>query len=216
MEQFIERERTFTRNAGHELRTPMAVIKGSLELLTNRPLEDKDREIIERMQRVTQEMQTMFETLLMLAREEDVFAENTSINEVLAEEIEMLTEVAEARNNRVTLVEATDAVCNAKPSVLSIIASNLIRNALIYTENGDVEITVNEHHFAVKDNGVGMSDTDMDNAFTAFFRGETAKTVNSGQGLGLALVRRLAQQLEWRVQVESKLGEGTLFKVWYR
>lgn len=216
--QFIERERTFTRNAGHELRTPIAVMKGSLDLLeadASRP--DKDKRIFERMRRVVNDMETLLETLLTLAREEDVFADDrtTSVNQVIAEEIELLTEFADEKGNQIEFLEDVEALCSAKPRVLAIMLSNLVRNALTYTTGGVVTIQITPSCVIVKDTGIGMSEEDMDNAFTAFFRGDTASRTTRGQGLGLALVRRLAQQLGWRVELDSKLGSGTEFKVWF-
>lgn len=219
LENFIERERTFTRDAGHELRTPIAVMKGSLDILeSNKDRPDADLKVFQRMRRVVVDMETLLETLLMLAREEDVFAVEgpTSVNHVIAEEIELLTEYAEKNNNRIELIEEFDVVCNARPRVLAIIMSNLIRNALTYTENGRVTIRISDRYVAVTDTGIGMSEEDMDSAFTAFFRGENAKITANGQGLGLALVRRLAQQLDWRVDLDSEEGVGTEFRVWYR
>ena len=194
-------------------------MKGSLDLLeadADRP--EKDRRIFERMRRVVNDMETLLETLLTLAREEDVFAddESTSVNQVIAEEIELLTEFAEAQGNRIEFVEEVEAVCRAKPRVLAIIVSNLLRNALTYTEHGVVTVHLTAEQLVIRDTGIGMSEADMENAFTAFFRGDTAARTTRGQGLGLALVRRLAQQLNWRVDMDSQLGEGTEFRVSYQ
>ncbi len=219
LEQFIERERTFTRNAGHELRTPIAVMKGSLDLLqadAGRP--DADKRVFERMRRVVTDMELLLETLLMLAREEDVFVEGekTSINQVIAEELELLAELADEQGNKIEFLEDVEGFCNAKPRVLAIMLGNLLRNALTYTKNGVVTIQITDDYVIIRDTGIGMSSEDMDNAFTAFFRGDTASREARGQGLGLALVRRLSQQLNWRVELQSALGKGTEFKVWYR
>ena len=219
LDSFIERERTFTRNASHELRTPIAVIKGSLELLASRPtLSEDDAPVIERMRRVAHDMETILETLLMLAREEDVFSDApTNLNQVVAEEIELLAQLAEENGNTVDFIEEIDATCRAKPNVLAIIVSNLLRNALTYTHNGKVTVRVTDRYLAVSDTGIGMSETDSDNAFTAFYRGEGAKAATrGGQGLGLALVRRLSQQLGWRVDLDSELNKGTEFRMLYR
>lgn len=217
LDQFIERERTFTRNAGHELRTPIAVVKGSLEVLASRPtLHASDADVVSRMQRVVVEMETVLETLLMLAREEDVFGETqASINHVIAEEIEMLVQLAESRGNEIEFIEEVEASCDAKASVVAIILSNLIRNAINFTENGNITIRLTAECIAISDTGIGMSETDAENAFTAFYRGEGAKQTSSGQGLGLALVRRLSQQLGWRVEVNSEIDCGTEIRVWY-
>ena len=219
LEQFIERERTFTRNAGHELRTPIAVMKGSLDILESTASQGRvDEAVLIRMRRVVDDMEVLLETLLMLAREEDVRAEpgETDLNQVLAEEIELHTQLAEDTRNRVAFVETAQRRCDAKPRVLAIIFGNLLRNALNYTREGTVRVEVLEDRFVVADDGVGMSEAEADKAFTAFFRGANADELAQGQGLGLALVRRLVQQLGWRVAFESEVGRGTTFTVWFR
>jgi len=219
LEQFIERERTFTRDAGHELRTPIAVLKGSLDIFENtaHDLNATQNKVLGRMRRAVTEMETLLETLLLLAREEEVFIAQdeppTSVNQVVAEEIELLAELAEQNHNRIVLQEDGEAVCRAKPRVLGIIVSNLLRNALTYTENGTVTVRIEPDHFVVRDTGVGIAEEDQDKVFTAFYRGDNTKHSASGQGLGLALVRRLSQQLDWPVKVRSTLGEGTDFLV---
>ena len=221
LEQFIERERTFTRDAGHELRTPIAVLKGSLDILeTSADRPERDLKVLRRMRRVVGDMETLLETLLMLAREEDVrlapedAAQITSLNQTIAEEMELLAALAQENGNEMHLIEQADLECDVKPRVLAIMMSNLIRNALTYTRNGRVTVTIAADHVAIEDTGIGMSGEELDQVFSAFYRGERAKSSASGQGLGLALVRRLAQRLDWRVEVESEEGVGTCFKVW--
>ena len=219
LEQFIERERTFTRDAGHELRTPIAVMKGSLDILEgNKERPEQDHKVLERMRRVVVDMEMLLETLLMLAREEDVFADDgsTSVNQVAAEEIELLTELAERHNNHIEFIEDAEGMCNAKSRVLAIIMRNLIGNALNYTHDGQVTVRVGNQCLTVTDTGIGMSAEEKNRAFTAFYRGERAKEQAGGQGLGLALVRRLTEQLGWRVELESEPGVGTEFKVWFK
>ncbi len=219
--QFIERERTFTRDAGHELRTPIAVLKGSLDIYESmgHDLNESQNKVLARMRRAVTEMETLLETLLLLAREEDVFIAAdgseplTSVNQVVTQEIELLTDLAERNNNRIVLQEDGEAVCKAKPRVLGIIISNLLRNALTYTQDGTVTIRIAPDHFMVRDTGVGIAEEDQDKVFTAFYRGDNTKHSADGQGLGLALVRRLSQQLDWPVKVRSTLGEGTEFLV---
>ncbi len=218
LDQFIERERTFTRNAGHELRTPIAVIKGSLELLSqSESLSERDNSAVARLRRVVGEMETVLEALLMLAREENVRSDTpVSVNQVIAEEIELLSELAEQQGNKVIVKEDTEATCYARASVLAIIMGNLLRNAINFTNNGTVTVHITTDRVTVSDTGIGMSLEDAENAFTAFYRGSAAASTAPGQGLGLALVRRLTQQLEWRVAIDSELDKGATFTVWMR
>ena len=217
MELFIERERTFTRNAGHELRTPIAVLKGSLELMRVRSdVPAEAQKVTQRMTRAVNEMETMLETLLMLAREAEVYGDTeTHVGDVLAEEIELLADLAGEHRNQVVFQENARVECSVKSSVLAIIVGNLLRNALTYTTAGTVTVTLEADHFAIRDTGVGMSQEEVEHAFTAFFRG-SVKGAHRGQGLGLALVRRLTNQLGWTVTVQSEKDVGSEFKVFFR
>ncbi len=216
LDQFIERERTFTSNAGHELRTPIAVLKGSLEVMTQHDLPEQDRGVVERMQRVVGDMETLLETLLMLAREREVSSDDpVSLNQVVAEEIELLSELAEERGNSIVFEEEVEASVSVQPRVLAILVGNLLRNALQYTQDGKVTVRLTALYIAVTDTGIGMAPQELAASFDAFYRGAGAQQLNEGQGLGLALVRRLIDQLEWRIDVESEPGVGTEFRIWY-
>ena len=208
---FLERERTFTRNAGHELRTPIAVMKGSLDILESRnDLASRDQTVLARMRRVVGDMEVLLETLLTLAREEDVFApEGCSVNLIVAEEVELLTDLAQDKGLALTIENHAELSCNARPRVLGIIVSNLVRNAISYTEAGNVTVVIDAAGFSVRDSGIGIAEGDLEHIFTAFFRSSAVVSHSDGQGLGLALVKRLCNQLGWRLAVQSELGQGT-------
>ena len=215
LQLFVERERTFTRNAGHELRTPIAVLKGSVELLErNTDRSEADSRIIHRIRRVTGDMETLLETLLMLAREEDVTGEeDESINQIAFEQVELLTSINDENNNELQIEENAQISVRVRGRVAAIIISNLLRNAISYTQNGLVTLSVNETGFAVSDTGIGISPSDQDRVFAAFYRSEAVASSTSGQGLGLALVKRLCDQLGWTVQLDSELGVGTTVRI---
>jgi signal transduction histidine kinase len=217
LDRFIERERTFTRDAGHELRTPIAVMKGSLDILEAAPeRSDTDKKTIARMRRVVGDMETLLETLLLLAREENLVSTDgpTNVNLIVAEQIELLQDVAESNGNTVSLSEEGECWTGAKDRVVAIIVSNLLRNAFTYTHDGRVDVTVDADKLTIQDTGVGMSEDELEKVFTAFYRGDTARSTGaSGQGLGLALVRRLTEQLHWPVEVGSEPDKGTVFTV---
>ena len=169
------------------------------------------------MRKVMTEMETLLETLLMLAREENVLENDatTSVNQVLFEELEKLRELAEQNGNAIDLKEDAEVTCRAKPRVLAIIISNLLRNALTYTRNGRVTIRIAPNYFEIEDTGIGMEQSEREQAFTAFYRGERSRHQVSGQGLGLALVRRLTDQLDWTVELHSRPDVGTTVRVYF-
>ena len=214
----IDRERVFTRDAGHELRTPVAVFKGSLDLLETAPeshWRERDQQALKRMRRTVEDMETLLETLLLLARGEVAAAvtDETSVNEVAAVQIDELRALADEKSNTVTLHEAAELRVRAPVKVVQIVIGNLLRNALTYTANGTVDVTVAANAVKVADTGPGMSRPDLANAFEPFYRADASRGTSRGHGLGLSIVRRLSQQFGWQLAANSRLGEGTTMEV---
>ncbi len=212
----LERERVFTRDAGHELRTPVAVFKGSLDLLerdAKRPRQD--RLALARMRRTVQDMESLLETLLLLAREESAAfsGKATGISSLIREEVAAMRTLAEQRGNRLEMHCDIDLRVEAPPQVVRIVVGNLLRNALTYTQDGKVEVVVFNAGIRIKDTGAGMSHEELANAFEPFFRSDSSRNAAHGHGLGLSIVRRLARHYGWTVEASSEPGRGTTVTV---
>lgn len=206
----IERERLFTRNASHELRTPIAVIKGNLDLLKYRAEQPKMREqAMDRMQRAVKDMQGLIETLLLLSREDEQHLESSMLDipELLGKVLE--TEAGIALDNDIAygMQILSPLQLDAPEKVISILFANLIRNAFSYTKAGSVNLEIGRNYVAVKDTGIGMNEEELSHAFEPFFRGERHNI--DGHGLGLALVARLCKSYNWALDVKSAPDKGT-------
>ncbi len=213
MESFIERERTFTRNASHELRTPLAVVKANLNLLAKFDDPSRRQRVIERMSRTVTDMEALVETLLILARESEskLSWSLVLINDLIAEICDQVRR-AVPRENVELSIRATGLVeIEAPERVVAIVFTNLIRNAMTYTESGKVEIVIESNRVMVKDTGVGMSESDLERMFEPFYRGHDRS--NEGYGLGMAIVRRLCDRFGWVLEADSELGVGTEIRV---
>ena len=215
----IERERIFTRDAGHELRTPLAVFKGSLDLLereTDRPAHDRDA--LARMRRTADEMESLLKTLLLLAREESAAAEEgpTSVNRVVRGEIQALEGAARRRGNQILWRADEEVMVDAPAPALRIVVGNLLRNAVAYTEDGTVNVTLFGEGLRLEDSGVGMSREELASMFEPFFRSDAARAAGKGHGLGLSIVRRLTLQYGWGLNVRSQPGAGTTVELRFR
>lgn len=212
----IERERIFTRDAGHELRTPVAVFKGSLDLMEqNRQRPEHDAQALARMRKTVEDMEALLETLLLLAREEELAApaEPILVNDVVSTQLDTLRFLAERGCNQTKLAEEAELRIRVPRKVLEIVLGNLIRNALTYTSKGVVTVTVTAASVRVSDTGIGMSSAELENAFEPFFRAEPSRSVTKGHGLGLSIVRRLARQFGWTLLTASQPNEGTSVEV---
>ena len=105
------------------------------------------------------------------------------------------------------LAAPSEAARLRKRHVFAVMIGNLIRNACLYTEQRSVIVEVGTNEVRVTDTGSGMSEDDLERAFQPFYRG--SRTGPRGHGIGLAIVRRIADRYRWQVTLESALGRGT-------
>ncbi len=210
MQTMLERERLFTRNASHELRTPIAVVLANLDLLEQRKHDPTlSAEVITRMRRAVSDMQGLIETLLLLARDEQKFLNRKTVDveELANRELDM--QAAACAHPGVTheLIVEHPLSVDAPEQVVSMIFANLLRNAFTYTTEGHVDVIIRRRSVVIQDTGIGMSPQDLEHAFEPFFRGSNHS--DEGYGLGLALVARLCQRYDWKIVADSIDGRGT-------
>jgi signal transduction histidine kinase len=214
LESYIQRERNFTRNASHELRTPLAVIKANLDLLARFDDPEKRQRVVDRMLRTVRDMEALVETLLILARESEskLSCSSVVVNDLLADTLDQVVRALRPSDDIETAIRARGLLeVDAPERVLAIVFTNLLRNALTYTEKGRVEVLIDRHGIVVRDTGCGMSESDLERMFEPFYRGHDRS--NEGYGLGLAIVMRLCSRFGWTVQADSELGVGTEIRV---
>ena len=96
---------------------------------------------------------------------------------------------------------------SAPSRVLAVMVGNLLSNACQYTDQGDIEVRIEEDRVSVRDTGIGMTRETLQRAFDPFYR---ADQDIGGMGLGLSVVRRLGERFGWPVVLESVPGSGTL------
>lgn len=219
LQSFVERERVFTRDAGHELRTPVAVFKGSLDLLeANAERPPAEKKALARMRRTVQDMESLLETLLMLARESEtaVPKEDVVVNDLVAGQLEQLSHTPRRSGIALSVHEQAELRVRAPPKVVEIVLGNLMRNAINYTREGKVEVTIGPRGVAVSDTGVGMSGEELERAFDPFYRADESRGLTRGHGLGLSIVKRLVRQFGWSLSAHSTPGEGTTIEVRFR
>lgn len=211
LEEFVERERNFTRDASHELRSPITVIKVAADVLAEEEgLSQFGRRSTQRIRRAIRDMEALIEAFLILAREADVGLpeEDFLVSEVVAEEIDRAEGLVAGKPVSVRWVREADFALHAPPRVLSVMLSNLLRNACLYTEQGEVTVTIGADWIRIEDTGVGMSAEDLERVGQPFYRG-AATSAKGGHGVGLTIVRRLSDRFGWPVELKSELGVGT-------
>ena len=213
LEEFVERERAFTRDASHELRTPLTVIKASADMLLDEDVSPFTQRAAERILHSVRDMESLIESFLILARESDsgLPEEEFSVNDSVHEEIERAQPLCEGKPVHIVREERARLALYSSPRAFSVLIGNLIRNACQYTERGRVTVSVETDRVVVRDTGVGMSEEEQARAFVSFFRGGQGR--GSGHGIGLTIVKRLADRCGWEVGMSSEQGVGTTVSI---
>lgn len=211
----LTRERLFTSDVSHELRTPLMVVASSCELLLENPnLDARARAQVQRISRACQDMRDLVQTFLLLARAQnsDVTQIPTMTLESAAHELlEQWRAPIESKGLQLhfRIEQAGQGTFNA--TYLRAVLGNLLRNALHYTDSGQISLILLADGFLVEDTGVGIPEDEREAMFQPFVRGDSQR--GDGLGLGLSLVQRICAIEGWVVSLSAVEPQGCRFRV---
>jgi signal transduction histidine kinase len=220
LQRAFQQQRRFAADAAHQLRTPLTVLRGELDVALRRPRQPEDyQRVLATLRDQTSELQQIVESLLFLAHAEagEGLPDSQTIHwsDWLPEYLTHWSSHPRADDLRLELIH--DASLSTSTSLLRQVLDNLVSNAFKYSESGRPVLILadaagREATITVKDEGCGISPEDQQSIFDPFFR--SAKARNSGihgTGIGLAIVDRIASALSGRVTVGSRPGAGSRF-----
>ncbi|WP_181919351.1 HAMP domain-containing sensor histidine kinase [Alkalilimnicola ehrlichii] len=205
MQQMLTREREFSADVSHELRNPLAVIQGAVEVIRDDPgLSRRTLKAVERLDNAGERMRDTVNTLLLMVREPSrKLDEAVDVADCVSTLIEHNRQVWPVTPAWVRVAKPT---VRAPRAAVEIIVSNLIRNAVTHSGSNEVNVTLESNRLIVSDNGVGIAPEELPRITERGRRGCAAKV--EGYGLGLALVQRLCERYGWRLEIET-CSEGT-------
>ena len=213
----VARERNFTRDASHELRTPLTVIRMASDMaLADSGLTPRLQRSLQRIQRAGRDMEAVIDAFLLLAREVDVEPQSElfDVGEVVRYEAANVEELLQGKQVQLRVLVEGSQMLMAPPRVMHVVVANLLRNACLYTDVGEVEVRVMPGQVVVRDTGIGMSSEALARIFDPFFRADGGRQL--GVGLGMPIVRRLCERCGWRIEIDSREGQGTTVTLLYR
>jgi signal transduction histidine kinase len=222
----FEGQERFVSDASHELKTPLAILRGELDLMRSRSRtpEETSAFLASASQELDQ-LSRLVEDLLLLARMDagagSMARRPLRLDEVVLEVVARTQRMAKARGIKVRFdlsggEDASEFCVLGDSNLLHSLLHNLIENAVKFSPD-EATVTVkmtsqaNEVVTTVIDEGPGIPPDEQTRIFDRFFRAEGAREKTSGMGLGLAIARRIAEAHEAKLWVESELGRGSRF-----
>ena len=219
LEHSFLQQRRFVSDAAHELKTAVAVLKSSLQLLTLKQRTAMEYERgIERSQLDCQRMEETVAKMLTLARVESnsvPAAVATDLTEVLRQVSQQFDSMAELKRLQILVLAEGPVMVDIEPEQLQLLCGNLVLNALQHSPPGSAIRAVVQQdgaqaQLAIEDDGEGIAAQDLPNVFDRFYRGDPSRSRNTGgTGLGLAICKAIASRWQGSIEIASDLGVGT-------
>ncbi|MHB8883180.1 MAG: sensor histidine kinase [Thermodesulfovibrionales bacterium] len=222
MAEALQREeahrKRLTSNIAHELRTPLAVAKANIEAMIDGVVEDREAGL-ENVRLEIERLITLVEGIEDITKAEASFFVKSAYTELDLPEflgviVTKLMPVAMEKGLSLSLAEGPPLIVPTDMEKLERIVQNLLTNAVRNTVSGGVTVSFGRaddlFFVEIKDTGRGISVEDQELVFKRFYRGDES----SGIGLGLAIVRELVEVMGGRIELQSKVDEGSAFRVW--
>jgi two-component system OmpR family sensor kinase len=221
--QSAEDRRQFLRRLDHELKNPLTAIQAGLANVASAPLPEAQQAALDSVRSQTLRLSRLSADLRKLAELETRPLERTQVDmtELLSEVVEITSERPEASERALTLTVPRAPwplpTVHGDPDLLFLAVHNLLTNAVKFTRPGNrIEVRAFEDNagivIEVADTGPGIPEAEISHVWEELYRGQGARGI-PGSGLGLALVRAIAERHDGQVGLRSREGQGTVFSI---
>lgn len=218
-----EYQKRFTADVSHELKTPLSTIKGFSEILSrDTKMDEQERkEFIELIRKESERMEIILKDLTEISKLDRLDYEleltNTNIKTILDESIALLSNQIKERNLELK-TDIQDQTLHVDKNKLSQVFINIIKNAINYTDEGQITIlgTIENDRYKIEitDTGIGIKEEDYDKIFKRFYRVDKARSRDTGgSGLGLSISKNAIKKHNGTISVSSTEGVGTTFTI---
>ena len=223
IENLIMQEKQFTSDASHELRTPISVILAQGEYLLDIAKDEKEKELAQTIVDKSKQVSKLVSRLLLLARidqhRQKFNKEKVDLSVIVDVAVDSMKELASQKEILLFSNVAEGTIVDADEALLLSAITNLISNGIKYgNKSGHVAVSASRigdrTEIIVADNGVGISEEDIDKIWTRFYRVDDVRNDEYGSsGLGLPMVKSIIELHGGEITVKSSLGHGTEFRI---
>jgi len=222
LEDTFNREKRFTSDASHELRTPITIIsaKAEVALTKSKKIEDY-RKALKVIIKEAKKVSFLLSQLLLLARSDEgksiLSIEKIDLKMIIDSIIIEMKEKAKQKNITLSIISEQNFVIKADQTFITMLFLNIIENSIKYNKRGGL-INIyfskedNTAKVIIEDNGIGISDENLTHIFDRFYRVSESRA-DKGSGLGLSIVKEIVEVHKGQIKIYSKLGIGTKFEI---
>ncbi len=208
----------FSNDVSHELKTPLTVIRGEIELgLRKERTNDEYKTILKSTLEETKLLQELINSLLFLSKSNNKEMkskfENVELDEIITDVISQNKKLIKEKDIKFEFKKLDSVSCQGHPLLLRILVGNIIQNSIKYShKSSKVEIYLDKDILKIKDYGIGILPCDIENIFDRFYRVDKARG-RSGYGLGLSIVKSIANIHDFEITVQSEYDKYTQFTI---
>ena len=208
----------FSNDVSHELKTPLTIIRGEIELgLRKDRTNEEYKNILKSTLEETKSLQELINSLLFLSKSNNKEIEHqftdVEIDDIITEVIAQNKKLIETKNIKFYFHDFENIIVQGHPLLLKILIGNIIQNSLKYShKNSIIDISLTTTQLVIKDYGIGIKEDDLKNIFDRFYRIDDARS-GAGYGLGLSIVKSISNIHKFSLEVKSKYEEFTQFTI---
>lgn len=212
----------FVHNSSHELKTPIFIIGGYIDMIERWGKEDKNilNESIELIKDEVKGMSQLVEKLLFIAKDKNLTIDKREfeISELI---LEVISQLKLQYPNQNIKFEPEYVLLNSDSGLIKLLIRNLIENAIKYGNNRKIEVSLKKKCkgviLEIKDNGIGMKPEELEHIYDRFYRANKSRSrLIQGHGLGMTIVKRILDTIEGKICIKSVFQKGTTIIIYFK
>ncbi len=210
-----KKQKDFSANVAHELRTPVAVMKAQVDVFKRKEMDDDTWVFVEKMDKSLEKLTNLINSVLIFSKNQEPHISKVCINSLIDEILFDLEDKIASKDLRVNFEKNTDLCINSDDALLQRLLFNIIENSIKYNIQGgfisiETKVIDDKLKIEIADSGIGMTDEQKKKIFDLFYQADKSRN-GEGFGIGLSLSKQIADSLGAKIEVLDNEPKGSKF-----
>ena len=210
-----KKQKDFSANVAHELRTPVAVMKAQVDVYKRKNISPEDAAFVEKIDQNVEKLKSLIESVLLFSKNQEPNISRVCIGTLIEEILFDLEDKLASKDLTVNFIKDEDICIDTDDALLERLLFNIIENSIKYNrQGGSIDIITKEEKnntiIEISDTGIGMTDEQKERVFDLFYQADNSRSVE-GFGIGLALSKEIVDALGAKISVLDNKPQGSKF-----